>query len=251
MGSDEFLYTTERWCFWLVEVSPHELSESPELVARLKHVRDFRMRSTKKLTQEAAAVPYLFAEIRQPNVTYLAIPEVSSENRHYVPMAFLPPTVICSNKMQMFPKANKFHFGVLTSRMHMAWLGQVCGRLESRFDYSSSLVYNNFPWPSNLRQTQIAKIEELAQAVLDARELYPDANLASLYDPLLMPAALLKAHLALDRAVDRAYRTDPFPDDHARVEYLFGLYEQFIAPLLPVSSKPRRRARRAVIDGLK
>lgn len=245
MGSDEFLYGTERWCFWLAGVSPHELAESPELMARLQHVRDFRTKSKKGPTREAAAIPSLFAEIRQPNVIYLAIPEVSSENRTYVPMAFLPPTVICSNKMQMFPGANRFHFGVLTSRMHMAWMGQVCGRLESRFDYSSSLVYNNFPWPSGLSETQIAKIEALAQAVLDARSLFPDSNLANLYDPLLMPGLLLKAHQALDRAIDRAYRRDLFPDDQARVEHLFTLYERLTAPLLPVSARPRRRTRRA------
>jgi len=244
IGADEFLYGTERWCFWLIGVSPKVLSESSELRARLQHVKDFRIKSKKKPTQEAAAVPSLFAEIRQPDETYLAIPEVSSENRNYIPMAFLPPTVICSNKMQMFPGATKFHFGVLTSRMHMAWMGQVCGRLESRFDYSSSLVYNNFPWPSGLRDTQIARIEALAQAVLDTRILFPDSSLASLYDPLLMPAALLKAHQTLDRAVDRAYRPDPFQDDQARVEHLFSLYERLTAPLLPPSSKIRRNSRR-------
>ena len=131
--------------------------------------------------------------------------------------------------------ATRYHFGVLTSAMHMAWVKRVAGRLKSDFRYSNTLVYNNYPWPANVTDTQIAKIESLAQAVLDARAQFPDSTLAELYDPLLMPPVLLKAHQTLDRAVDRLYRPEPFPDDQARVEHLFALYEQLTAPLLPAT----------------
>jgi hypothetical protein len=159
-------------------------------------------------------------------------------------MGFVSKKVICSNKIQFIPGATIYHFAILTSAMHMAWIKRVGGRLKSDYSYSNSLVYNNFPWPANLTDAQRTNIEKLAQRVLDARALFPDSTLAALYDPLLMPPELLKAHHTLDRAVDRLYRPEPFPDDQARVELLFQLYEQLTAPLLPATPTPRRRSRR-------
>ena len=156
-------------------------------------------------------------------------------------MAILSPEIICSNKIQFIPNANTYHLGILTSAMHMAWVRRVCGRLKSDYSYSNSLVYNNYPWPTTATETQRARVEDLAQGVLDARAQFPDYTLAALYDPLLMPPALLRAHQQLDRAVDRCYRAEPFPTDQARVEFLFVLYERLIEPLLPPPPPSRRR----------
>ena len=168
------------------------------------------------------------------------IPKVSSERRRYIPTGFISPNILCSDLVFVFPNATLYHFGVLCSQMHMAWVRQVCGRLESRYRYSAKLVYNNYPWPQNATDKQQAAVEAAAQAVLDAREKFPAAALADLYDPLMMPAPLLKAHQSLDRAVDRCYRPEPFPSDRHRVEYLFALYEKLTAPLV-AAAKPKRR----------
>ena len=151
--------------------------------------------------------------------------------------------MIASTELFTLAEAAPFHFGILSSAMHMAWVRQVCGRLESRYRYSASLVYNNFPWPEDpTRQATRASVEEAAQAVLDARKQFPDATLADLYDPLAMPPALAKAHAELDRAVDRCYRSQPFESDRQRVEYLFALYEKLTAPLMPSAKKARKRS---------
>src|SRR5208337_615180 len=183
----------------------------------------------------------LFRQIAQPHSTYLAVPEVSSERRAYIPMAMIEPEVICSNTTQFIPDATLYHYGILTSAMHMAWVKRVAGRLESRFRYSNTLVYNNFPWPVNATNAQRARVEELAQAVLGARAQFPDSTLSELYDPLFMPPPLLQAHQQLDRAVERCYRPEPFANDQARVEFLFSLYEQLTTPLLPAARGTRRR----------
>ncbi len=184
-------------------------------------------------------MPTLFTQDRQPTVPYLAVPEVSSENRPYIPIAFLPETVIASNKLQMIVGADRALFAIMTSRMHMAWMRCVAGRLESRFSYAPS-VYNNFPWPT-LTDTDKARLDGLAQAVLDARAAHPDATLADLYDPDVMPADLRRAHRALDQAVDRLFRKAPFDSDRERVENLFTLYEKMTAGLLAAPDKPKRR----------
>jgi hypothetical protein len=165
---------------------------------------------------------------------------VSSEQRKYIPIGFNPPSVIASNLTLVVPQATRFHFGVLSSAMHMAWVRHVAGRLKSDFRYSAKLVYNNFPWPQEVSDAKRTAVEETAQGVLDVRKSHPDATLADLYDPLSMPADLAKAHVKLDRAVDRCYRSQPFASERNRVEYLFTLYQQLTAPLLP-SPKPRRR----------
>jgi hypothetical protein len=157
-------------------------------------------------------------------------------------MAFLEPEVIAGSDIFTIPDAGVFHFGILTSQMHMAWVRNVCGRLKSDYRYSARIVYNNYPWPAAVTDKQRATVEAAAQAVLDARAWHPTSTLADLYDPLMMPAPLLKAHQALDRAVDRCYRSEAFPSDRHRVEYLFALYEKITVPLV-AAAKPKRKRR--------
>jgi len=204
IGSDEFLNGKKRYCLWLDGVSPKALSQLSLVLARVKGVREFRLSSKKEATQKWADMPTLFTENRQPDTNYIAVPEVSSGNRRYVPIGFLTPDTICSNKLQLIPNATVYHFGVMMSNVHMAWMRSVCGRLKSDYDYSAKIVYNNFPWPTPT-DAQKAKIEQTAQAILDARALYPDCSLADLYDEVTMPPELRKAHQQNDRAVMEAY----------------------------------------------
>ena len=204
LGADEFINNKKRYCLWLKNVSPQVIQKNALLSERINGVRKFRLASKKNATQKQAAIPTLFTEDRQPISNYIAIPEVSSERRLYLPMGFLPPDIICSNKLQLVPDATIYHFGVLTSIVHMAWMRAVCGRLKSDYDYSGSIVYNNFPW-CDPTEAQKAAIEKTAQAILDARALYPDCSLADLYDEAAMPPDLRKAHQANDRAVMKAY----------------------------------------------
>lgn len=244
LGSEEFINGGIRWCLWLQGVSPTQLKTLPQVLNRIDGVRKMRLGSKKLQTQKDAAYPSLFAEIRQPQTQYLAIPEVSSENRKYVPMAFLDPTVICSNKIQYVPNASPYSFGILTSAAHMAWMRTVGGRLKSDYSYSAKLVYNTFPWPS-LTGPQKLAVEKAAQAVLDVRGHFSDSTLADLYDPLTMPPALAKAHEALDRAVDRCYRAQGFQSDRERVEYLFQLYEKLVAASeTPLLQKKKARPKK-------
>lgn len=244
MSGGDFINGEERYCLWLKDADPSLLRRCPRVMARVELVRQSRLASKAESTRRYAAYPALFRQIAQPDSDYLAIPEVSSERRPYIPMAFLPSEVICSNKIQFVPNASLWHLGILTSAMHMAWMRQVCGRLESRYSYSNSLVYNNFPWPANISDKDRATVVAAAQAVLNARAKFPHATLADLYDPLSMKAELVKAHKALDRAVDRCYRPEPFPSDRARVEHLFALYERLTAPLIPAASKAKRTPRK-------
>ncbi len=243
LGADEFINAIERWCLWLVDASPSELRALPEVMRRVEGVKAHRLASSRETTRALAASPALFGENRQPQSKYLLIPGVSSERRAYIPIGFLPPSIIASNLVNVVPDAKLYHFGVLTSQMHMAWMRYTAGRLESRYRYSAGIVYNNYPWPEKVTAKQRAAVEAAAQAVLDARARYPTSTLADLYDPLAMPAPLLKAHQQLDRAVDRCYRPEPFPSDRHRVEYLFALYEQLTAPLV-AAAKPARKGRR-------
>ena len=204
LGADEFLNGKKRYCLWLKGISPQELSKMPEILEKIKAVREFRLASKKSATRKWADMPTLFTEDRQPDKNYIVIPEVSSERRRYIPMGFLTPKIICSNKLQLIPNAKLYHFGVLMANVHMAWMRAICGRLKSDYDYSGNIVYNNFPWPTPT-DTQKAKIEQTAQAILDARALYPDSSLADLYDEITMPPELRKAHQNNDRAVMQAY----------------------------------------------
>jgi hypothetical protein len=228
-GSYELINGISRWCLWLADADPAELRKLPKVVDRVVQVRAMRLDSEKESTRRAASTPTLFTEMRQPAEDYLAVPEVSSENREYIPVAFLASDVIVDNKAYAIAGATLYHFGIFTSRMHMAWVRAVCGRLKSDYRYSAGIVYNNFPWPEDVTETQRAEIERLAQAVLDARALFPNSTLADLYDPNTMPPELTRAHHALDRAVDHLYRRQPFPSDLERVEHLFTEYQRMIS----------------------
>ncbi len=243
IGSQEFINGGHRWCLWLKDAAPSELRAVPEIIRRVEQVRKFRLESTAEPTRQAAGTPALFFFISQPPRHYIAIPEVSSERRNYIPIGYLPPKIVASNKLYIIAEPSLYILGVLQSAMHMAWMRQVAGRLESRYQYSGAMVYNTFPWPEEPSAKQRAAVENAAQAVLDARKTFPDATLADLYEPLTMPPALVKAHANLDRAVDRCYRPQPFDSDRQRVEHLFALYEKLTAPLIPPAKKKRQRQR--------
>ncbi len=208
IGAEEFIKGKKRWCLWLKKASPKDIKNSHILYDKVQAVKDFRLNSKAKTTNGYAKVPHLFAQITQPDdVSYLIIPRVSSEKRKYVPIGFMTSDSISSDAVQIIPDANLYHFGVLTSNVHMAWMRAVCGRLKSDYRYSKEIVYNTFPW-CQPTDAQKAKIEQTAQAILDARALYPDCSLADLYDEVAMPPELRKAHQANDRAVMQAYGFD-------------------------------------------
>jgi hypothetical protein len=241
-GADEFLNGNPRWCLWLRDCSPRELREMPRVLERVEAVKDFRARSKSAPTRKLAEFPTRFHVENTPSRQYLVIPKVSSERRRFIPIAFMSPKVLCSDLLFIFPNARRFHFGVLSSTMHMAWVRLVAGRLKSDFRYSAKLVYNNFPWPQEVSEAKNRAVEDTAQEVLDARDAHPDATLADLYDPLSMPAHLAKAHARLDRAVDRCYRSQPFANERNRVEFLFGLYQRLTTPLLPAPKSRRGKS---------
>lgn len=245
IGSEEFINGIERWCLWLGECPADELRAMPLALQRVQAVREFRLKSKSAPTQKLAQTPTRFHVENFPTRKYLVLPEVSSERRPYIPMGFMSPTVLASNLVKIMPNATEYHFGILSSNMHMAWVRQVCGRLKSDYRYSSKLVYNNYPWPLDATDEQKARVEEAAKGVLAAREEHPTSTLADLYDPLTMPANLVKAHAALDRAVDRCYRKEPFHSDRERVEFLFALYEKLTAPLAPTAKPAKRRRTKA------
>jgi len=242
LGAEEFLNGIERWCLWLGDCPPDKLRRMPEALKRIEAVREMRLASKSAPTRKLASVPTRFHVENMPQGNYLLIPKVSSERRSYIPMGFISPDIMSSDLVFIFPDATPYHFGILSSAMHMAWVRQVCGRLKSDYRYSAKLVYNNFPWPASPTAKQRAKVESAAQAVLDARNEFPGSTLADLYDPLTMPPALAKTHAALDRAVDLCYRKGSFRGDSDRVEHLFELYEKLAAPLLP--STPKKKGKR-------
>ena len=203
-GASEYINNKKRYCLWLVGASPSDLRKSPFLMERVEGVRQFRLNSTKAATKKSAETPTLFQEIRHPDTEYIIVPRHSSENRKYVPFGFLPPNIVVNDAVQIIPSATLYHFGVLTSNVHMAWMRAVCGRIKSDYRYSKDVVYNNFPWPTPT-EAQKTKIEQTAQAILDARALYPDSSLADLYDEVAMPPELRTAHQKNDRAVMQAY----------------------------------------------
>jgi len=245
--AEEYLYSIPRWCLWLVDAPPADIRNIPGLRQRVEAVREFRLASKKEPTRKMAELPSIFAEIRQPNRRFMVIPQHTSETRKYMPFGYFQPIHIIHNSCSAVPSATLYHFGVLSSAMHMAWVHHVCGRLESRYRYSTRLVYNNYPWPTEPTPKQKDSVEEAAQGVLDARKQFPLATLADLYDPLAMPPSLVKAHAKLDRAVEHCYRQQPFTTDRERVEFLFSLYEKLTAPLLPATPKTRgRRSQTAV-----
>ena len=273
LGADEFLNNIPRYCLWLRDAKPDELRHLPLVMQRVQAVKAFRLESKRQATNDLAATPSQFAFVSHSDSHYLLLPSVSSERRVFIPIGFMPPEVIASNLCLTIRNATLYHFGILTSTMHMAWVRYTCGRLKSDYRYSNSIVYNNFPWPdlpspagggragdeglstaadssdnphpkslSRLRARDL--IEAAAQAVLDARAQFPQSSLADLYDPLTMPPALVKAHQALDRAVDACYRKAAFANDAQRVEFLFERYQQ-LTSLLPTESAVKTRKKKA------
>ena len=228
LAAKDFIDRKPRWCFWLVDVSPADLKACPRLMKRIAKVREFRLQSVKAATQKLADYPTLFAEIRECTSEYIAIPKVSSERRRYIPIDYLNPNVVAGDKVFQMPNASLYHFGVLTSNVHMAWMRAVCGRLKSDYSYSNTIVYNNFPWCTPT-DAQKAAIEQTAQGILDARSQFPDSSLADLYDEAAMPPALRKAHRANDKAVLAAYNLPADITESACVAELFARYRAMTA----------------------
>ena len=233
VGAREYLQGSKRWILALQEAPPNVLKELPNIRQRMTLVRDYRSRSNRKSTLAIADFPTRYNVEVLPTAPFLVIPKVSSERREYVPVGWLEPPTIPSDLVFILQEATLTDFALLTSAMHMAWLRHVGGRLESRYRYSIGLVYNTFPTPPSFisRNTNLSKLEPLAQAVLEARDVHPDATLADLYDPDLMPPNLRRAHQTLDRAVDKLYRRTSFSSERKRIEHLFMLYEKMRAPL--------------------
>ncbi|MBA7651638.1 hypothetical protein ES703_59457 [subsurface metagenome] len=245
LGAKEFLNNMKRWCLWLKDVNPKELNQLENVKLRIDAVKKHRLASKRKTTVNLAQYPTLFGEIRHPDSNYLLIPSTSSERRKYIPFGFLDKEHIANNSCLIVPRAGLYHFGILTSMMHMAWVKTVCGRLKSDYRYSNNIVYNNYPWPKKPSKKQVTAVEAASQGVLDARLKHPDSSLADLYDPLTMPPDLVKAHNALDKAVDKCYRGQAFTTEIERLEYLFMLYNQYIEPLIVnKKTKKRRRSKR-------
>ena len=239
IGADEFINNRKRYCLWLVDCPPDELRKMPLLLERVNRVREDRLKSTDKGMQNLA--PTRFRETNNPEKC-LVIPVVSSERRKYIPMGFIDINTISTNGNLIMQDAELFHFGVLMSAMHMAWVKTVCGRLKSDFRYSKDIVYNNYPWPDYPSDNRVEAIETAAQKVLDVRLLFPNSSLADLYDPLTMPPALVKAHNELDKAVDLAYRPQPFTSEANRMVFLFELYEKYTADLF-TKEKPKKKGK--------
>ena len=233
-GSREFINQKPRYCLWLGECTPAELKAMPLCLERVKAVREYRLASPSTGTIKIADKPTRFHVENMPKGNYIVIPEVSSQKRKYIPMGYMDSNSLCSNKLRLMPNATIYEFGILESNVHMAWMRVVCGRLKSDYDYSIKIVYNNFPWPTPTDQ-QKAKIEQTAQAILDARALYPGSSLADLYDELTMPPELRKAHQANDRAVMDAYGfikgTAARTSESACVAELMKLYQQKVSEL--------------------
>ncbi len=269
LGSEELINNISRWCLWLKGISPAELRAMPQVLRRVEGVRAMRLDSPKAATVELASTPTLFGEIRQPTSHYIGVPKTSSERRKFIPIGFCNSNTIAGSELFSIPNATLYHFGILCSTMHNAWMRTVCGRLKSDYRYSNTIVYNNFPWPQTpsnsplsggeqnsgsgqrsdsspdkgrLGGVQVSAIETAAQAILDARALYPESSLADLYDPLSMPPELVKAHAALDKAVDAAYQYKGGRDDAARVAFLFERYQQ-LTGLLPATPVKKFRQR--------
>ena len=225
MGSADFINNKLRYCLWLPGVSPNDYRRVPEIVERLENVASARATSPTPAFRAAAETPMLFAEIRQPTSTYLVVPEVSSEKRRYIPIGYIDDNVVAANTVYVLPNASMYMLGVMLSNVHMAWTRTVCGRLKSDYRYTPA-VYNNFPWPRPT-DAQKARIEHTAQAILDARALYPDASLADLYDEVTMPPELRRAHQQNDRAVMQAYGFDVKTMTEATcVAELMRMYQQ-------------------------
>ena len=208
-------------------VSPSEIAALPKVMKRVQATKEFRLKSNSKSTRQYANYPTMFKSIRQPTSDYILIPRVSSEMRKYIPIGFMGSDVICGDSNQMIPNANLYHFGVLTSIVHMAWMRITCGRLNLRYRYSNDIVYNNFPWCEPTDEQKL-EIEKTAKKILDARDLYSDSCLADLYNDMLMPPELKKAHEENDLAVIKAYGLKKNIVESDCVAFLMNKYHEMI-----------------------
>jgi len=231
IGAQEFINGTQRWILALHQAQPQILRQMPKVLERMQAVKQFRLKSQRKSTLALANTPTLYGVNVIPEKPFLVIPRVSSEKRDYVPMGYIKPPVVPNDAVLLIQNAALWHFSILTSRMHMAWMRQFAGRLKSDYRYSSGVVYNAFPWPESLQTNTQAqkKLETLAQKILDTRAAHANATLAHLYNPVTMPPALRKAHTALDKAVDKLYRAESFKDDSERVTHLLMRYENLVS----------------------
>lgn len=243
ISAHEFLNGEKRWCLWLVNAEPSELKKFPDILKRVEQVKEFRLASIAASTRKFASTPTLFRDRNQPS-TFIVIPRHSSENRRYIPFGYFTKDSIVSDSCLSIPNATYFHFGVLQSEIHMAWVKYIAGRIKSDYRYSKDLVYNNFPWPQDIATQKIHGVEKLAQQILKVRERYPNSSLADLYDPLTMPVDLVRAHQDLDNFVDICYRNQPFQSEAKRMEFLFELYEKYTADLF-TKEKPKRSKQKA------
>ena len=243
IGGGDFIKGVVRYCLWLKDANINIIRKVPLIMQKVEDVRIFRSKSSKERTRYWAKYPMLFSEDRQPNSRYLFIPKVSSERRNYIPFGYVEPNFIINNTASYILDASLYQFGLIQCKLHMAWVKYVCGRMKSDFIYSNKIVYNNYPFPRDVSDKKKQAVEVAAQAVLDVRatEQAKGNTLADLYDPLTMPPALLKAHDALDRAVDKCYRDAPFTTEAKRIEFLFDLYEQYTAGLFAVDKKKRKK----------
>ena len=247
-SNQNLLHNTPRWCLWLKNITPQELNNLPLVKERVKKVKEMRLESTKEATVKWAHFPTLFTEDRQPDSDYLLMPVTTSERREYIPIIFATKDIICNNSCLVIPNAKLYEFGILNSKMHMSWVRTVSGRMKSDFQYSNTIVYNNYPWPEDPTDKQKQAVEDAAQGVMDARAQFPDSSLADLYDPNTMPPVLVKAHQNLDKAVDQCYRPQAFTSEAKRIEYLFELYGKYTAGMF-VEEKPKKGKKKEV-DGL-
>lgn len=242
ISAHEFLNGKKRWCLWLEDIEPSLLRSLSSVKERVENVKKIREKSSRP---QLANIPNLFAQITQPKgLDFILIPRHSSENRKYIPLGFFTSNYVGADSCLIIPNGNLFHFGILMSAMHMAWVKAVCGRLKSDYRYSKDIVYNNYPWPENPNEKQIKAIETASQKVLDARLQFPNSSLADLYDPLTMPPTLVKAHNDLDKAVDLAYRPQAFTSEANRMVFLFELYEKYTADLF-TKEKPKKTKKTA------
>ena len=240
IGSDELINNYHRYCLWLKDAKPTDIKNNPDIKSRVERIRTFRESSPKTATRKWAETPTLFMEDRQPKSDYLMIPVVSSELRKYIPIGFLTQEIIANYSSFILPNATIFEFGIISSLMHNIWIQNICGKLEGRIRYSNTLGYNNFPFPENPTEKQIKAIEEKAQTIINIRNEYNSNSLAELYDQSSMPPNLKKAHNELDKAVDLAYRSQPYISEAKRMEYLFELYEKYTADLF-TKEKPKKK----------
>ena len=227
ISAKEFLNGGNRWCLWLDGAKPADIKNSKILSERIEKVKAFRLASSRKQTQKKAEYPTLFAEIRQPKTDYIVIPLTTSENRDYIPLSFVDKDIISNNTVSLISSDDKYLFGILTSKMHMTWMRYVCGRLKGDYRYSNTLVYNNYPFQTDVKDDLKDKIRAKVDELLEIREKYDD-TLANLYDPLLMPPDLKKTHQHLDTIVDKCYQNKPFRNDEERMKFLFDLYSNYV-----------------------